>query len=127
MPDKVRTRVLVIEDEEILLKVFITYLARAGYEADFALDGKVGLEKVKTFRPNLVITDLVMPGLDGFAVIEELRRNPVTKSIPIIVISALGEPDQTERALRLGANDFLTKGDLNLAHMVEKVGEYVKP
>lgn len=84
-------------------------LVRAGFEVLEAENGFEALDKVKQKQPDLVLLDVMMPGIDGFSVCEALRKNPLTIDLPIIMLSAKTDLESVNRGLRLGANKYLTK------------------
>jgi type II secretory ATPase GspE/PulE/Tfp pilus assembly ATPase PilB-like protein/CheY-like chemotaxis protein len=101
--------VLLVEDEEPLRRVMKDLLEREGYRVVEAGDGVKALEQVDRHAPNVILLDLNLPGLDGYAVLDQLRSRPTTAAIPVIVLTAKGDEDNEVRVLKLGADDFLTK------------------
>ena len=102
-------KIVVIEDEETARKLLSTHLANAGYEALTAESGETGLKLVRSSLPDLVVLDLMLPGIDGLAVCRELKGDPSTAWIPIMVVSGKGEEADVVQALELGADDYMTK------------------
>jgi DNA-binding response OmpR family regulator len=84
-------------------------LVRAGYNVSEAEDGYDALEKVHLNQPDLVLLDVMMPGMDGFTVCEKLRNNQETSTMPVIMLSAKGDLDSINKGLRVGATKYLTK------------------
>jgi DNA-binding response OmpR family regulator len=106
----VRRKILVVEDDLDLVELLRFNLAHAGFSVTVALDGAEGLKKARSFLPDLILLDLMLPELDGFAVCEILRRDAgATARIPIIILTAM--PGQLARVAGIGAgaNDFITK------------------
>lgn len=101
-----RARILVVDDEAQLTRVLRTGLGARGYEVRTASEGKTALEIFKEWLPDLVITDLAMPGMDGLELSRQLRA---VSQVPILVLSAKGEEKTKIEALDLGADDFVTK------------------
>lgn len=101
-------KVLIIEDDKIIKGIIEFILRKEGYNIEFATDGLLALEKIKSFQPDLVITDVMLPYKSGLEIIMYAKtKNPKT---PIIVISSLGKEDSTvSEAIKLGANDILAK------------------
>lgn len=99
-------KILIIDDDIKLVKNIETYLKDFGYQTEAALDGKKGLEKVKSFKPDLVILDLMMPELDGLEVCKEIRKE---SNVPIIMLTARGKESDIVVGLEVGADDYLTK------------------
>jgi DNA-binding response OmpR family regulator len=102
-------KVLVIEDEERLQSELLTILEFEGYEAIGALNGRDGVLLAQEHRPDLIICDITMPVLDGFGVIQELRHDPQTTGIPVILLTGQAESVSVRRGLQLGAASFLSK------------------
>jgi CheY-like chemotaxis protein len=114
-------KIMLVEDEKILRELMSEELIKWGYQIETAIDGGEGLEKIRQFSPDLILLDLVMPVKNGYAVLVELRRDPLFKNIPIIVISNSGQIDDLNRAYDLGANDVLIKAEFNPEQVAQKV------
>ncbi|MCX5896941.1 MAG: response regulator transcription factor, partial [Proteobacteria bacterium] len=99
-------KILIIDDDARLVKNVETYLKDFGYRIDSALNGADGLRKVQVLQPDLVLLDLMMPGLDGLEVCREIRKD---KTVPIIMLTARGEESDVVSGLEVGADDYLTK------------------
>lgn len=104
-----RLRILIIEDERGLTEVLEYNLKREGYETVVAHDGQEGLRKAQTLLPDLILLDIMLPGLSGFDVCRELRGGERTRDIPIIIISAKAEDTDQIVGFSLGADDYVTK------------------
>jgi two-component system phosphate regulon response regulator PhoB len=104
-----RLRILIIEDERGLTDVLEYNLKREGYETIVAHDGQEGLRKGQTLLPDLILLDIMLPGLSGFDVCRELRSGERTRDIPIIIISAKSEETDQIVGFSLGADDYVTK------------------
>ncbi len=120
-------RVLIIDDEPTIVEVVVRAVqqVKEGVEVATAADGfEAGLQ-IATFKPDLLVLDLMMPQIDGFEVCRTVRRNPSTAHIKILIITAYGIHENIERALKLGADDFMHK-PLNIASLVSKVGQLLE-
>jgi two-component system phosphate regulon response regulator PhoB len=104
-----RLRILIIEDERGLTDVLEYNLKREGYETIVAHDGQEGLRKAQTLLPDMILLDIMLPGLSGFDVCRELRSGDRTRDIPIIIISAKSEETDQIVGFSLGADDYVTK------------------
>ena len=102
-------RVLLIDDEQFYLKLIQKKLQESDYELEYAKSGSEGLAKIKTFDPGILIIDLKMPEMDGFEILERLRRDVKFSTIPVIVITAKDELSEKLKAFELGADDYLVK------------------
>lgn len=103
------TRILVIEDEEAVRQGVVEMLEASGYQTLAADGGRRGLNLTREQLPNLIICDVAMPDVDGFEVLAELQRDPVTATIPFIFLTAKTQAEDRRRGMRLGADDYLTK------------------
>src|SRR5512145_94398 len=102
-------RVLLIDDEQFYFKLIRKTLKEAEYELEYAQSGSEGLAKIPAFNPEILIVDLKLPGMDGFQVLERLRRDAKFSQIPVIVITAQDELSDKLKAFELGADDYLVK------------------
>ncbi len=109
--DKMSTRekILVIEDEADILEVTQYNLTREGYRVSTSRDGEEGLARARRDAPDLVILDLMLPGLDGLEVCRRMQSDPITSAIPIIMVTAKGEESDVVIGLQLGADDYVAK------------------
>ncbi len=114
-------KILLIEDEEIMVDLLQKKLTKEGYEILVARDGEEGLMVARETKPNLILLDIIMPKMGGFEVMEEMTKDKELKKIPIIVISNSGQPVELDRAQKLGAKDWLIKTDFDPREVLEKV------
>ena len=119
-------KILFIEDERALQKTVGEVLRQEGFEVLSAEDGEVGLRLAKSEKPDLILLDLILPKKDGFEIIEELKKNPETADLKIIVLTNLGSSKDVERAIGLGATTYLGKIDYELEEVVSKIKEFLK-
>lgn len=104
-----RNKIVVIEDEPDIVEVLSYNLKREGYNVSSTLRGDEGLNLVRNQSPNLVILDLMLPGMDGLSICQQLKSDSLVRDIPIIIISAKGEESDVVIGLEMGADDYLTK------------------
>lgn len=114
-------RILVVEDDRFLRKAADAALRRHGYAVLTASDGETGLQVARAEHPDLVLLDLIMPGMQGFEVLKLLKDDASTRSIPVIILSNLGQDSDVKAALEAGAVDYLVKANLALDMLVERV------
>jgi len=113
-------KILVIEDDPNALR-FIEYtLEQEGYQVSSAKDGLEGIKKVQDKHPDLIILDIMLPGLDGYEVCRQLRQKPETSLLPILMLSAKARQDDRNIGLKMGADEYLTK-PADPSTIVEKV------
>ena len=120
-------KVLLIEDDEFTAEMYRIRLAGDGYEVVIARNGREGLDLATSALPDFVYLDIRLPILDGFEVLEQLRANPVTANIPVIILTNYGEEEFRDRGLKLGALDFLVKSDTTPAQLSETVERVTGP
>ena len=118
--------ILITEDEEFLIRALKDNLEAEGCSVATAANGDEAMEAIRKKKPDLILLDLLMPKRDGFYVIEEVKKNPEWKLIPIIVLSNLGGDAEIKRALQLGADDFFVKSQHPIDEVIEKVKEYLE-
>ena len=102
-------RVLVVDDDEVIRQLIAVNLTLEGFEVDTAVDGKDCLEKVVEANPDVITLDVMMPRLDGWVTATQLRRNPETAGIKVVLITARAQEDDKTRGSRVGADAYLTK------------------
>jgi len=119
------TKILVIEDDKFLSNVYRIKLQKVGFDVVIAIDGAEALEKIKLENFDLVILDLIIPKIDGFAVLSEIKSQEKYKKLPVLVSSNLGQVEDINRAIKLGATDFVVKSDTSLDALVEKIKKII--
>ena len=102
-------RVLVIDDSEEMRSILAEILSSEGYEVSAAADGATGLAEAATLRPDLILCDLIMPGVSGYDVLRGLRREPQTAVVPVILLTGVGGSEAQRAGMNLGADDYLVK------------------
>lgn len=104
-----QSKILIADDNMQNCELLEAYLSDEPYEVAMAFDGQETLAKVRELQPDLILLDIMMPKLSGYEVCQQLRKDPATKSIPILMVTALNEMGDIEKAVQAGADDFLTK------------------
>ena len=117
------SRILIADDNQANSELLEAYLAEIECELDFAVDGEDTLAKVDSFHPDLILLDVMMPKRSGFEVCQQLKSNPETASIMVLMVTALNELGDIERAVQAGTDDFLSKpvNQLELLKRVENM------
>lgn len=116
--------VLIIEDDRFLVKAYEVKMKGMGFRVDVAHDGEEGIEKIKENKPDIILLDLIMPKMDGFDVLEEIKKHKEWKKIPVLILTNLGQEDDRKRGLALGAKDYIVKADYSLAQIVDIVKKF---
>lgn len=118
--------ILLVEDEPTLQKTLSLALTQEGYEVKSALDGEAGLRLAKEAKPNIILLDLILPKMDGFEVLDEIKKDEATKDIPVIVLTNLESAPDIEKALALGATNYLVKANYDLKDIIDKIKDNIK-
>lgn len=121
MSASLKETILVVEDELAFRRVYVDLLKSEGYNVLVAEDGEKGWELAYKELPDLIVLDLALPKLHGFDVLKNMRSSGVTKSIPVLVMTVLGEQEDIRKGFELGANDYLVKGYYTPVEMLNKV------
>jgi len=109
MTDDTPARILIAEDTPQAAELLELYLSEAGYDTAIASDGEEAMRWLKEYRPDLVLLDVMMPRLSGFEVCKRLRADPATRNIGVIMVTALDQQTDIDRAVEAGTDDFLSK------------------
>lgn len=115
------SRLLLIEDDAFLAGMYVTKLTMEGWQAELSTDGKAGLEKAKKMKPDLILLDILLPKMNGFDVLKQLKNDPTTSAIPVILLTNLGQKGDVLKGLELGAADYLIKAHFMPAEVVAKI------
>jgi len=119
-------KILIVEDDKFLRELIAQKLIKEGYNIVEAVDGEKGIKSVKDEKPDLVLLDLILPGIDGFEVLSKIKEDPVLSQVPVIILSNLGQKDDIERGLKIGAADYLIKAHFTPGEIIEKVKTILK-
>jgi len=123
--DENKKKVMIVEDDEHISRVYEIKLAKEGIVSSLARDGEEAVTKIIAEKPNLILLDLMIPKKDGFVVLEEIKKNPEVAGIPVVVLSNLGQQSDQDRALALGAKEYLVKVNTSIQEVVDKVKNYL--
>ena len=116
-------KILIVEDDKYLANAHRVKLTKSGFDTQIAFDGDEALHVIPSFQPDLIILDLIMPLKDGFAVLNDLKANKDWENIPVIVTSNLSQKEDIDRALKLGASDYIVKSNVDLNVLVTKINK----
>lgn len=118
------SKILIVEDDETLSKMYQKKIVHEGFEVVAAYSGNEGLEKAIIEKPDLILLDIMMPGMDGFAVVKQLKTKSEMKNIPIIILTNLGTSEIfIDEAKMLGVNTYLVKYKTSANEVIEKIRE----
>jgi len=114
-------KILLVDDDETTRSMYAEIFKKEGFEVSEAIDGVEGLDKATTNAPNVIFTGIVMPRMDGFAMMEALKKNVITANIPVVISSHLGREEDQKRADELGAKGFFIRGYCTPNEIVGKI------
>lgn len=119
-------KILIVEDDNFLRLALEKRLKKEGFEIVTATNGEEGLQKIITELPDLVLLDIILPKKTGFGFLEDLKKDPNLKSIPIMIISQLGQPEDIDKGVSLGAIEYFVKARISLDDLVARVKKFVE-
>ena len=117
-------KVLIIDDEAETCRMITLGLKLFGYQTDFALSAEKGIGKIQADPPNVLVLDLMLPDMDGFDVMRQLKADPATTGLPIIILSATAKPGVAEESLQLGASAFMSK-PVSIRELSDEIKKYI--
>lgn len=120
------SKILIIEDDKFLAELITKHTVKEGWETTLATDGEEGLVKARSTKPDLILLDLVLPGIDGYEALTQLKADSELAKIPVLILSNLGQKEEIDRGLSLGAEDFLVKAHLDLDEITAKMKEVLE-
>lgn len=121
---QIKKTILIIDDEVSLLQILAARLKYAGYDVITAHNGSEGLNKAQVVSPNLILLDIMMPDMDGYSVLLQLKKNRKTRSAPVVMLTSVSESDAIDRAVNMGAVDYIVK-PFTPAVLLDKVSRVI--
>lgn len=118
-------KILVVEDEPSIQKAVAEALTLDNYEVATAFDGEQAMGLVKEFKPDLILLDLILPGKNGFEVLKELKTMDEFSRVPVVILSNLGDEEEIQQGMNLGATDYLIKADYDLSEVASIIKKYL--
>ncbi|MCX6745906.1 MAG: response regulator [Candidatus Parcubacteria bacterium] len=126
MPKEKKDRILLIEDDSFLVEMYTTKFELEGFEVISAEDGKKGLDFALKEKPEIILLDILMPKMDGFAVLEALKKDKTTLNIPVVLLTNLGQKDDVKKGFEKGAVGYLIKAHFMPSEVVDKIKKILK-
>ncbi|HLD21465.1 MAG TPA: response regulator [Patescibacteria group bacterium] len=117
--------ILLVEDDEMLHTMYTQKFTKEGYTVKSAFNGAEGIELAEQTKPAVILLDIIMPKMDGFVALKKLKKNEVTKDIPVILLTNLGQEEDIRKGKELGATDYFIKANHTPQEVVEKVKEII--
>ncbi len=132
MPKKAKStksaqkEVLIIEDDPFLVHAYQLKFEKEGMKSKIYTSGKDAIDMLDTEKPSsVVLLDLMLPGVNGFEILESIKKHPDWKKVPVIIVSNLGQQADIDRGQKLGAADYVTKADSRIADIIQKVRKFI--
>lgn len=122
-----KLKILIIEDTVSFSQMYVSKLESCGFEALVCQDGEKGFSVGCKEKPDLILLDIILPKLDGFAVLRLLKENSQTKNIPVILLTCLSQKSDIEKGLKLGAEDYLIKDQFSPQEVINKIKKILDP
>lgn len=119
--DSKNIKILVVEDDKFLRELLVRKLYSEGFTVESAIDATGAFDILKHFTPSIILLDLILPGIDGFEILSRIKKDNALAAVPVIILSNLGQKEDIERAMSLGAIDFMVKANFTLDEIVNKV------
>jgi CheY-like chemotaxis protein len=119
--DKDKGNILLIDDAPDFRRIYRHFLSREGYRIQEAEDGEKAFQVLRTYKPDLILLDLVLPKASGFDVLRQIRADPATKDIPVVILSGLGNEENIKRGIALGATYHSVKGVESIRDVLRKI------
>ena len=120
-----KPKILLVEDDLFLIRAYQIKLENEGFELIIAKDATEGMEKVRNVHPDLVLLDIMLPRGSGFEILEVVKKDEALQHIPVIILSNLGQQQDIDRGLTLGAVTYLIKTDVKLEDVVKTIKKYL--
>ena len=117
------SKILIVEDDKFLRELIVRKLSKENFETIEALDGETAIPLLKEQKPDLVLLDLILPGMDGFEILSKIKADSSIANIPVIILSNLGQREDVEKGMKLGAVDYLVKAHFTPNEIIEKAKE----
>lgn len=121
-----KKKIAVVEDDPFLSKAFLLKLGNAGFDTFPVRDGEEAVGVIQKEKPDLILLDLMLPHKSGFEILTDLKKDEKLKDIPVLILTNLGQEEEKQRGLNMGANEYLVKTDIKLEEVVEKINRYLK-
>ena len=119
------SKILVVEDDKFLANAYRVKLEKTGFEVRIAMDGEEGSVAAAEFEPDLILLDIMLPGISGFDVLEAIRKNDKWKSVPVLILSNLGQAEDIEKGKKLGVKEYIIKANAKINEVIELVRKYL--
>lgn len=118
-------QILLVEDDPFLIDIYSQKLAKAGFNIEVAKNGESALQSLRKRKPQLLILDIVLPGIEGWEILRKIKKDPRLASLKIVVLSNLGQKEEVEKGLRLGAIKYLIKAHYTPSEVIKEIKKVI--
>jgi len=118
-------RILLVEDDPFLIEIYTAKFKESGFSVEVVTSGDMVLAKMKETNPDVVLLDVVLPNMDGWEILRAIKKNPWFKNIKVVILSNLGEKEDVEKGLKIGADKYLIKSHYTPSEIIEEVKRIV--
>jgi DNA-binding response OmpR family regulator len=119
-------KVLIVDDDPFILDMYVLKFKDDGFNVEVAMDGKKAFEEAQAKQPDIILLDVIMPLMDGFEVLQKIKNDPSLKDTPVIMLTNLGQKEDMEKGMTLGAADYVIKAHFTPSEVVQKVKQVLK-
>lgn len=125
MTDTPRKKILLIEDDSFISQMYSMKFKQTNFDFVVARDGAEGMELAKKEKPDLILLDIILPEMDGFEVLRQLKEDPMLQSIPVVLLTNLGQQENIQKGMAMGAKDYIIKAHYTPQEVVEKAQTFL--
>ncbi len=122
-----KKKIMLVEEDPFIIRGYTFFLERAGFEVINVIDGTDVFEAIKETKPDLVLLDMVLPGMHGFEILEILQKKKISKTLPIVVCSNLCQDSDIAKCFSLGATDYIIKSNFSAKEVIERITPFLSP
>ncbi|MEK9171783.1 MAG: response regulator [Patescibacteria group bacterium] len=119
--EKKERKIVLVEDDSLMSSILAAHLIKEGFNIISVTEGAQAFERIQAEQPNIVLLDIVLPGIGGFDILAKLKQDESTKSIPVLILSNLGSKEEIQRGIDLGAEDYLVKANSMVEEITGKI------
>src|SRR4051794_27909677 len=119
--------ILVVDDDAVVREPIAASLRGAGHETEFAGDGREALDRIESRRPDLILLDLVMPGMDGLTCLSRIRNHPSSRQVPVVLLTNMADRKLVAKAATMGVQEYLLKARFSLRELLDRVNKHLHP
>lgn len=119
------TKILLVEDDPLLIDIYTTKFKEVGFEVEVVDDGEKACNSIESQKPDLILLDIVLPHVDGWEILQKLQETEATRQVPVFILSNLGQKEEIEKGLHMGAAKYLIKAHYTPSEVVEEIEKYL--